>query len=176
MSPTNSQPAHSETTMTNPSSSDPTDPGYYIGRAPAGERQMRADFARAYQAQMAYLNNTHDSVVRRGFQDSLAIEEHYATHPDPGVVRRWSYLGAAADSWASMPETMTQAYDHIHAQRAAGNRIVNNVEWRSQQQARALTGNGEWMPGSDSAATGSEPLNAFAVAADRNLEREGAER
>ncbi|MBL1079494.1 hypothetical protein JK358_34320 [Nocardia sp. 2] len=154
---------------------DPTQPGYYTDRAPADEHAMRADFAHAYQLERMYQSDPSEANEQLHWRAN-AIEDRWNDHPDEDVRQRWDYLGDAVDDWRRAPEVMHRMHENIAFNQSQGFDMVEPHQWRSQQQARELTGNGEWHPALDSGHA--RPVNAFAAAAaaEHGTERDGAER
>ncbi|WP_306364382.1 hypothetical protein [Nocardia sp. CC227C] len=83
----------------------------------------------------------------------------------------WEYLNRAHFEWSYFPDTMQGLFGHLDAARSeTGACPLTDVQWRSQEQARALTGHGRHYE---------QPrtLNAFATAtAKQGHDRDGAER
>ncbi|MEV0765167.1 hypothetical protein [Nocardia sp. NPDC050435] len=53
----------------------------------------------------------------------------------------WNYLNAAYVEWREFPDTMGSLFEHLHTARAeCGVYPLSETQWRSQEQARDLTG------------------------------------
>ncbi len=153
---------------------DPTQPSYYTDRAPAAEHQLRADFAHYHQARETYFADPTEENEQR-FEDARTADGHWRHGPDPVASHKWQYLWDAVDDWKRAPGAMNRFHDQIQTDLADGYEGLSPDEWRSQQQARELTGHGIWEPETSSTTTAS--MNAFATAAaEQGHERDGADR
>ncbi|WP_370011681.1 hypothetical protein [Nocardia cyriacigeorgica] len=158
---------------------DPADPNYYEGRGITSwaEKQMRADFARAEALHAEALNigiddgldfdaamDKADAIRDRAYD----IDRRYRAHPSEQVREDWEYLSDAVQDWKAAPETMVRFHDSYAADRQNGLfEALTPEQWRSQQQARELTGHGEWprMPRPDIARYDKDhPVPSFGAA------------
>ena len=130
----------------------PTESSYYIDRAPADERAWRADFATmhawqaAYNAALSGQVDVTDALIRQR-RSALAIDDYYSHHADESVRNGWTYLTAAVNEWTTRPDVMAAIYEPIECtQTGRWKTLATASQWCSQQQARALTGHGDWTP------------------------------
>lgn len=128
---------------------DPTHPEYYTGRAPADERAMRADFALAHRIEQEAITTESDDDAAYLVAQVDRIHERWNQHADPHVREQWTYLSNAADDWHRAPRLMADLHAEITVDRARGFDTITPSQWRSQRQARELTGHGQWRTGRD---------------------------
>jgi hypothetical protein len=143
---------------------DPTQRDYYIGRAPADEHAMRADFASAYQLEHTYQSDPSEENETLHW-DANAIDDRWTSHDAPEIRQRWDYLNDAVHDWSRAPDTMRRMHENIEFNQAKGFDMVEPDQWRSLQQARELTDNGQWQQASESDRAATASMNAFATAA-----------
>jgi hypothetical protein len=151
----------------------------YAGRIEDPEEVlMRADFDRVLDMQGEALNARDDDEYWRLSSESDQLISRWRDRDDE-YGDAWQYLGDAHDDWKAQPETMTRFHERIAADEAEGVYVLTDMQRRSQQHARELTGHGEWMQTSDTeqAAAGREPIPGHAFAGLVNgHDREGMER
>lgn len=123
---------------------DPTHEEYYIGRAPAEERALRADFALAHRIEQEAISAESDDDAARLVAQVDRIHERWNQHADPKVREQWTYLSDAADDWRRSPCLLADLYAETAVNRVRGFDAISPSQWRSQQQARELTGHGQW--------------------------------
>ncbi|PXX52270.1 hypothetical protein DFR70_1332 [Nocardia tenerifensis] len=135
---------------------------------------MRADFARMHDvlANMDKLEvgDEFDRLV--GQADEIDLRWLDADTADERAA--WAYLSDAHDDWKSAPATMARFHDQIGHDRAGGWDPLTPMEWRSQLQARELTGHGAWTAERDTGQVRAPlPGHAFAgLVTGRDSERE----
>ncbi|MBL1079495.1 hypothetical protein JK358_34325 [Nocardia sp. 2] len=128
------------------------------------ETTMRTDFARV----KALLAESRTS----GWHWSIECAER-ANHIESAWkasdrAADWDYLDRAHFEWDQFPDTMQGLFQHLHKARSdTGVCPLTEMQWRSQEQARDLTGHGRQQE--------PQQVNAFAAAA-AGAEREGTER
>ncbi|MGW4247178.1 hypothetical protein [Nocardia sp. NPDC004722] len=164
---------------------------HYADAEKVWEGRLRADYAHVYFAG-AKLGS-----------ESVSTEQFFAITDDIDAVRdawqeapaearqAWAYLDAVVHDWRHYPDTMRRASDVFDRWHHQGLKTLDGVQWRSQQQAKELTGNGfmQYEPfladiarhkreGHLAEPGTSAPVNAFATAAaaEHDSERDGAER
>jgi hypothetical protein len=95
---------------------------------------MRADFARVQEMRnnMPYVETEADEIAVRWS----------SRHDDLGAA--WRYLRAAHDDWERSPKAMRRFHEQVDIDQSQGVHVLSGIEWRSQQQARELTGHGFW--------------------------------
>ncbi|WP_280245483.1 hypothetical protein [Nocardia abscessus] len=117
----------------------------YAGRVENPEEVlMRADFDRA--------KDLYDTAVHAETMDQMDLICDQANAIGQRWIDRgeefgdaWRYLEDAHSDWKSAPDTMRRLHEQIAADRAQGFHAISEIEWRSQQHARELTGNGRWI-------------------------------
>ncbi|PPJ07826.1 hypothetical protein C5E51_16765 [Nocardia nova] len=151
----------------------------YAGRIENPEEVlMRADFDRAKDLHAQAWNAPDDDEYTRLTAEADRIRHRWAERDDD-LGEAWQYLDHAYDDWNSAPETMTRFHARVAVDEAEGFQIMTDMQRRSQQHARELTGHGEWMQTSETeqAAAGREPIPGHAFAGLVNgHDREGMER
>ncbi|WP_433759909.1 hypothetical protein [Nocardia sp. CA-135398] len=153
----------------------------YAGRVENPEEVlMRADFARAEELRRtAWLAETEEERYLR-FTKVRGIEASWSRRDDE-LGEAWWYLNDAHHDWLSEPDFMREFHDQIRADQAHGVAAISDMQWRSQQQAREMTGHGSWEQAAESAARSVladyQPGHSLADAVARNgSQRDGAER
>ncbi|WP_327114179.1 hypothetical protein OHB12_33720 [Nocardia sp. NBC_01730] len=104
---------------------------------------MRADFARMQEIRD---NMPHVQTAEERYQLSNqadAIDQRWGGQLSDER-ETWQYLQDAHDDWKRSPEVMCRFHEQINIDQAAGLCGLSGTEWRSQQQARELTGHGSW--------------------------------
>lgn len=151
----------------------------YAGRIENPEEVlMRADFDRAKDLHTQALNAREDDEYMRLAAEADRIGDRWAERDDE-YGTEWEYLRNAYDDWNSAPETMTRFHERVTADEAEGVYVLTDMQRRSQQHAREITGHGEWPQASktEQAAAGREPIPGHAFAGLVNdRDREGMER
>ncbi|MBF6341750.1 hypothetical protein IU450_38615 [Nocardia abscessus] len=117
----------------------------YAGRVQNPEEVlMRADFDRA--------KDLYDTAVHAETMDQMDLICDQANAIGQRWLDRgeefgdaWRYLEDAHSDWRSAPDTMRRMCEQIAVDRAQGFHAISDIEWRSQQHARELTGNGAWV-------------------------------
>ncbi|UGT71559.1 hypothetical protein LTT66_16270 [Nocardia gipuzkoensis] len=117
----------------------------YAGRVENPEEVlMRADFDRA--------KDLYDTAVHAETMDQMDLICDQANAIGQRWLDRgeefgdaWRYLEDAHSDWKSAPDTMRRLHEQIAADRAEGFLAISEIDWRSQQHARELTGNGRWI-------------------------------
>ncbi|MGW4329686.1 hypothetical protein ACWEKR_27800 [Nocardia sp. NPDC004573] len=117
----------------------------YAGRVEdPTEVLMRADFDRA--------KDLHDTAVHAETMDQMdvisgranAISERWLDRGDE-YGDAWRYLEDAHGDWKWAPDTMRRMHEQIAVDQAQGFLPISEIDWRSQQHARELTGHGAWV-------------------------------
>ncbi|WP_433714475.1 hypothetical protein ACQP2U_10375 [Nocardia sp. CA-084685] len=141
---------------------------------------MRADFARAQEIRDNMPHAETEQELDQLIEQADAITVGWSSrHDDLGAA--WRYLRDAHDDWTRSPETMRRFHEQVAIDEAAGAHVLSGIQWRSQQQAREMTGHGFWYPAAESAPRSAladyQPGQALADAVARNgSQRDGAER
>ncbi|WP_280431565.1 hypothetical protein [Nocardia brasiliensis] len=150
----------------------------YAGKAddPA-EVLLRADFARAEAMQSDAWKADSEEERHCRFLEVQRIRNRWRDRDDE-FGEAWWYLNDAYHDWLQDPQFMGELHDQIRAGIDTSVHRVTDVQWRSQQQARELTGHGTWtaeptperavIPGHAFAGLGG---NAFAAEAREGMER-----
>ncbi|MBF6190564.1 hypothetical protein U3653_20270 [Nocardia sp. CDC186] len=117
----------------------------YAGRVENPEEVlMRADFDRVKDLSETAFHAESEEDMDRIFDKVDEITVSWTSrHDDLGAAYR--YLRDAYDDWKSAPDAMRRLHAQIAADEAQGIRVLSGIEWRSQQHARELTGNGAWV-------------------------------
>uniref|UniRef100_UPI003F496B6D hypothetical protein n=1 Tax=Nocardia sp. CA-095871 TaxID=3239971 RepID=UPI003F496B6D len=141
---------------------------------------MRADFARAEELRNAAWQADTEEERYLGFNKVCEIEASWSGREDD-LGEAWWYLNDAHHDWLCEPDFMREFHDQIRRDQAAGVYALSDVQWRSQKQAREMTGNGSWEQGTESvprsALADYQPGHSLADAVARNgSQRDGAER
>ncbi|MBV7702351.1 hypothetical protein NOVA_06170 [Nocardia nova] len=151
----------------------------YAGRIENPEEVlMRADFDRAKDLHTQALNAREYDEYMRLSAEADRIGDRWAERDDE-FGAEWQYLCDSYEDWNSAPETMTRFHERVTADEAEGFYGMSDMQRRSQQQARELTGHGEWPQASETeqASAGREPIPGHAFAGLVNgHDREGMER
>ncbi|MGY1944777.1 hypothetical protein [Nocardia asiatica] len=121
----------------------------YAGRVENPEEVlMRADFDRVKDltttAFHAEFDAESDQDAERIFDQVDEISARW-TDRDDELGAAYRYLQDAHSDWKSAPDTMRRLCEQIAADRAQGFHAISEIDWRSQQHARELTGNGRWV-------------------------------
>ncbi|MGV9836609.1 hypothetical protein ACWDUL_20810 [Nocardia niigatensis] len=127
--------------------SDPTHPAYYAARGVPrqSERELRADFAIAYQlrqeAEAAFDQRDwprHSQLSRQASE----IQYRWCDRDDEqGACAR--YLRSVISEWHRSPGFMAAGHPYRDCE------LTDASQWRSHQHARELAGYGEWCPDPD---------------------------
>ncbi|QIS13644.1 hypothetical protein [Nocardia arthritidis] len=105
------------------------------------EEAMRADYEQYHQLGRAmYADGVTDTDIDRLDQQRGEVARRWEAGPH---AEHWAYLSDAADDWQRAPKVMGRMLDNIDHNDGYG---VTEVEYRSQQQARQLTGNDRSRP------------------------------
>lgn len=125
----------------------PTDPTYYAARGVTDpvEQQMRADAAQ--EDQLMKDSRTVETLDEFDKCSDAAkeIRSQWVKHDSHTVRESWGYLSDARADWRHSPATMERFHDRILEDRVNGhNSAMSPVQWRSQQQAREMSGQGQW--------------------------------
>ncbi|MGW0054383.1 hypothetical protein [Nocardia nova] len=151
----------------------------YAGRIENPEEVlMRADFDRMLDLHNQAWNAREDDEYKRLSAESDHINDRWAGRDDEHGAE-WQYLSDAHEDWTRAPEAMARFHERIAADEAEGVYVLTDMQRRSRQHARELTGHGEWMQTSETeqAAVGREPIPGHAFAGLVNgHDREGMER
>lgn len=123
---------------------DPTHEEYYIGRAPAEERAMRADFALAHRIEQEAISADTEDEVSRLVAQVDGLRAKWIRYGGEKLREQWAYLSNATDDWQRAPRLMADLHAETAVNRARGFDAISPSQWRSQQQARELTGHGQW--------------------------------
>lgn len=117
-------------------------PDYYLDAADRLEQELRADFAKYYQLrEIAPFGLTPaDTAEMNAHADSLA--ERWGAHESPQCRSTWESLQAAVLGWQVRPELARRTFDQLARARDTGELGVDESQWRTLQQARAVTGHG----------------------------------
>ncbi|MBF6298487.1 hypothetical protein IU459_13160 [Nocardia amamiensis] len=117
----------------------------YAGRVEdPTEVLMRADFDRAKDLSETAFHAESDQDIDRIFDKVDEISVRWSSRDDDyGVAYR--YLSDAYSDWKSSPDTMRRLHEQIAVDEAQGAQVWSGIQWRSQQHARELTGNGVWV-------------------------------
>lgn len=154
---------------------DPFIARYATKVADPTEVLLRADFARAQaQRHTAWQAETDDERHLR-LNEVRGIEQRWQGREDE-FGETWWYLNDAHHDWLSAPDTMRRFHDQIHLDQAAGVHGLTDVQWRSQQQARELTGHGSWSAPEPEAARDPIPGHAFAGLVNNHYREQEMER
>lgn len=121
----------------------------YAGRVEnPQEVLMRADFDRTQDlittAFHAEFHAESDQDAERIFDQVDEIRNRW-TDRDDELGAAYRYLQDAHSDWKSAPDTMRRMHEQITADRAQGFHAISDIDWRSQQHARELTGHGAWV-------------------------------
>ncbi|MBF6301642.1 hypothetical protein IU459_29490 [Nocardia amamiensis] len=117
----------------------------YAGRVENEEEVlMRADFDRAKDLSETAFHAESDQDVDRIFDQVDEITARWTGRGDE-LGDAYRYLEDAHSDWKSSPDTMRRLCEQIAADRAQGFLAISEIDWRSQQHARELTGNGRWI-------------------------------
>ncbi|PXX52271.1 hypothetical protein DFR70_1333 [Nocardia tenerifensis] len=123
---------------------------------------MRADFAR-----MQHLRDTARGVGELAEFTQLTdqadeIDQRWSD-PHIGDREAWMYLAQAHEDWRSAPQIMDRMCGQMQLDQANGWRLLATAaEWRSQLQARELTGHGAWSAGAYEIETTKTPASSTA--------------
>lgn len=150
----------------------------YAGRIEDPEEVlMRADFDRMLDLHnQAWNADANGEQWRRLSDESHHIHERWAARDDE-LGAEWQYLNDAHEDWTRSPETMTRFHDRIAADEAEDVYVLTDMQRRSQQQARQITGHGEWPQETEQAPADRAPIPGHAFAGLVNdHDREGTER
>ncbi|WP_069167259.1 hypothetical protein [Nocardia altamirensis] len=111
--------------------------------ADSEEALLRADFARMREMRDNMAHVETEAEIDQLGHDANLIEERWS-NPASDERENWEYLADAYADWKHAPATMRRFHDQVHHDRANGWDPLTPVEWRSQLQARELTGHGAW--------------------------------
>ena len=144
------------------------------------EVRMRADFARAEEFRRASVHFESEENKRLLLGRAREIDARWRGRDDE-LGRAWLYLNDALLDWQLEPQFMGEFHDQIRRDQAQGVHVLADIDWRSQQQAREMSGNGTWEqaaePAPRSALADYQPGHTLADAVARNrVQRDGAER
>jgi hypothetical protein len=116
----------------------------YAGRVEdPTEVLMRADFDRAKDLSGTAFHASGEDMDRI-FDKVDEISARWSDRDDEfGAAYR--YLEDAHSDWRSAPDTMRRMHEQISIDQAQGFLPISEIDWRSQQHARELTGHGEWV-------------------------------
>ncbi|MEV0765168.1 hypothetical protein [Nocardia sp. NPDC050435] len=134
------------------------------------EVMMRADFARSQELRGSVARAASCDDYDRIITAAEAIERRWREHEVYG--QAWQYLTDTHTDWVRDPEVMDRFHTGIVIDRARGVDPLTPMQWRSQLQAREMTGNGYWMDSTGQHAFDGLTAGAFAAGTDR----EGIER
>ncbi|MGY1948925.1 hypothetical protein [Nocardia asiatica] len=116
----------------------------YAGRVEdPTEVLMRADFDRAKDLSETAFHASGDDMDRI-FDKVEEITDRWTSRDDE-LGAAYRYLQDAHSDWKSAPDTMRRMCEQIAADRAGGFHAISEMDWRSQQHARELTGHGAWV-------------------------------
>lgn len=116
----------------------------YAGRVENPEEVlMRADFDRAKDLSET-ASHASGVDIDRIFDQVEEISDRW-TNRDDELGAAYRYLEDAHSDWRSAPDTMRRLHEQIAGDRAQGFHAISEIDWRSQQHARELTGNGRWV-------------------------------
>ncbi|WP_280431566.1 hypothetical protein [Nocardia brasiliensis] len=106
---------------------------------------LRADFARMQHVlDTMELTETGPEFYALGDQAN-EIDLRWLEGDDAEDRAAWRYLSQAHEDWQQSPEIMAQMYGQMQLDQDRGYQFLTTAQqWRSQQQARELTGHGEW--------------------------------
>ncbi|WP_040698210.1 hypothetical protein, partial [Nocardia vinacea] len=113
---------------------------------------MRADFARVEELRRTSVHaETEDQRVLQ-LSQARGIDTRWSGREDE-LGQAWCDLNFALHDWKCEPDYMRRFYDQVrHGQgQGVAAMAISDIEWRSQQQAREMTGNGSWEPATESA-------------------------
>ncbi|WP_431963283.1 hypothetical protein [Nocardia sp. bgisy134] len=100
------------------------------------EEAMRVDYAEHDRLSRAmFADGVTDTDIDRIDQQRITIEQRWRSGPH---VEHWDYLSDAHEDWRGSPKVMHRLLADVDHNGGAG---MTDVEHRSQQQARQLTGN-----------------------------------
>lgn len=143
-------------TETNSQVTDSAQPGYYARRGVTDEveQQLRADAVRATRL-LTEARNTDDLEEYEKFSSRAAeIRSRWQHHDNVSVREEWEYLADAVEDWRRSPGAMEQLYEQVLIDRVDGyTEPMSEKEWRSQRQAREMTGRGPWRETRDPLST-----------------------
>ncbi|WP_280432244.1 hypothetical protein [Nocardia brasiliensis] len=107
------------------------------------EMVLRADFARAEAMQSDAWKADSEEGRHCRFLEVQRIRNRWRDRDDE-FGEAWWYLNDAYHDWLQDPQFMGELHDQIRTDQAQGWHGLTDVQWRSQLQARELTGHGEW--------------------------------
>ncbi|MEV4234054.1 hypothetical protein AB0J47_02625 [Nocardia sp. NPDC049737] len=141
---------------------------------------MRADFARAEELRRTsvYAETEEQRVLL--LSQARGVDARWHGRADD-LGEAWCYLDFALHDWKCEPDYMRRFYDQFRHDQDQGVDAISDMEWRSQLQAREMTGHGSWEQAAESASESAladyQPGHALADAVARNgSQRDGAER
>ncbi|MGY4100508.1 hypothetical protein ACW2Q0_13280 [Nocardia sp. R16R-3T] len=140
---------------------------------------MRADFARVEALQRTAWAEPEEQRYLL-LSQARGIDARWSGREDE-LGQAWWGLNDAVHDWLNEPDYMRRYADRVRDDQAHGVAAISDMEWRNQQQAREMTGNGSWEQAAESAPRSVladyQPGHALADAVARNgAQRDGAER
>ncbi|WP_433629114.1 hypothetical protein [Nocardia sp. CA-120079] len=105
------------------------------------EEAMRADYQQHYQLGLdMFRDRITETDIERLDSDRIEIEKRWQDGPH---TEQWAYLSDAQHDWERSPATMSRFMENVDHNGGYG---LTDIQRRSQQQARELTGNDRPRP------------------------------
>lgn len=109
-----------------------------------GEVLVRADFARMHELETRTdYGQMSEQELDQLLDRTSEISRRWQSRDDH-TGDTWRYLEDAVADWRRAPDTMRRFHEQIQIDRASGFEAISPDQWRSQLQARELTGHGTW--------------------------------
>ena len=103
------------------------------------EDHMRAEYEQFHRLEQDMYQADTDAEIDRIGAQREEIEQRWQSGPH---AEHWAFLGDAHEDWQRSPKVMHRVMEDIAHQRSTtGSCGFTDVQVRSQEQARALTGN-----------------------------------
>ncbi|MEU8901759.1 hypothetical protein AB0C65_38255 [Nocardia sp. NPDC048505] len=109
---------------------------------------MRADFDRMRDLRTASINAASIAESNELYDQADEIRLRWSDREDD-LGQAWVYLHDATADWERSPDIMGGFVERAEQDRAEGWHLISGTQWRSQLQAREITGHGQWSAGAD---------------------------
>ncbi|MBB5916852.1 hypothetical protein BJY24_005764 [Nocardia transvalensis] len=123
-----------------------TDPEYYRDAADATERQLRADFAHHCLLMDAAVFAESPRQRSEFLNQAGALAVAWGRHRDERLRKMWQGSQTARAAYESRPMIAQARYSAVARARERGEPTVDDVTWRTLQQAREITGHAHSGP------------------------------